>query len=298
MKYILNNISFPSDFLKKLENYYIEIIDMMESDLTDTVLFKSKSDVLINDVKNYLKRHITPSADNFIKLLDNSYINTYDHYSPHFGIEKPSKIFLEKTRISGFNDSLHKLTGYIKMTESLINPDKDLNIHTVSDKNDFVLSKLNEVFGDELYSISTIFNLNGIKFREDETIEIAEDLSARGYILKERYGSTDCVKISVKGARYIERKLKIKKDKADKGELDEKIDEILEHLVTLGFGQEAIFNEIDELKELQHTLSKKSWAQLLKGKLVDLTLDKLLTPEAAKSVYEYLTNVDFKLLNY
>ena len=185
------------------------------------------------------------------------------------------------------------------MTESLCNPDKELNVQTVSDRNDFVLSKLNTVFGDDFYSISRIFNFNGIKFRENETREIAEDLFSRGYlILKERYGSRDDVKISVKGARYIERKLKIKTEKNDKNELESKIDKILEHLVTLGFGQEVIFNEIDELKDLQHTLSKKSWSQLLKGKLVDLTLENLLTPDVAKSVYEYLTNGDLKLLNF
>lgn len=299
MKYKLKDNSTYSNFFKKLEFYKHEIASIIESDIEDALVLKTKSDNVIKEIENFLDNNICPSPENFLKLLDNSYFNSYDFHSPHFGIEKPSKIFLEKTRIDGFNVSFHKLTGYLKMTESLCNPDKELNVQTVSDRNDFVLSKLNTVFGDDFYSISRIFNFNGIKFRENETREIAEDLFSRGYlILKERYGSRDDVKISVKGARYIERKLKIKTEKNDKNELESKIDKILEHLVTLGFGQEVIFNEIDELKDLQHTLSKKSWSQLLKGKLVDLTLDNLLTPDVAKSVYEYLTNGDLKLLNF
>ena len=74
------------------------------------------------------------------------------------------------------------------------------------------------------------------------------------------------------------------------------IDNIIEHLIKLGYGQEIIFNEINELRELQHKLSKKSWSQLLKGKLLDLALDKLMSTETATSVYEYLTNNSFKLL--
>jgi hypothetical protein len=35
---------------------------------------------------------------------------------------------------------------------------------------------------------------------------------------------------------------------------------------------------------------------LLKGKLLDLALDKLISTETATSVYEYLTNNNFKLL--
>lgn len=78
--------------------------------------------------------------------------------------------------------------------------------------------------------------------------------------------------------------------------LNEKIDDILSQLIKLGYGQEIIFNEIEELRNLQTKLSKKSWAQLLKGKLVDLILSELLPKNIAKTVYEFLTDEHFKLL--
>jgi hypothetical protein len=137
---------------------------------------------------------------------------------------------------------------------------------------------------------------NDIKTREGEGREIVGDLFKRGYVnLKDAYNSSYQVNISVKGARYIERKVKMG-TKVEKNELSEKIDVVLAQLSKLGYGQEVIFNEIEELRELQHKLSKKSWSQLLKGKLVDLTLDKLVTVDVAKSVYEYLTSNNFKLL--
>ena len=147
-----------------------------------------------------------------------------------------------------------------------------------------------------MYSMERILKFNNIKYRDNEAREIAEDLHRRGYvILNDRYGNSDKVKISVKGAAYIERKDKQKKVTKPKNDLDRKIDNIIEHLIKLGYGQEIIFNEINELRELQHKLSKKSWSQLLKGKLLDLALDKLMSTETATSVYEYLTNNSFKL---
>jgi len=78
--------------------------------------------------------------------------------------------------------------------------------------------------------------------------------------------------------------------------LNKKIDDILSQLIKLGYGQEIIFNEIEDLRNLQTKLSKESWAQLLKGKLVDLILSELLPTNIAKTVYEFLTDENFKLL--
>jgi predicted nuclease with TOPRIM domain len=53
-------------------------------------------------------------------------------------------------------------------------------------------------------------------------------------------------------------------------EMEKKINEIIERLTVLGYGQEIIFDELQELKDLYTKLSKKTWGQLLKGKLIDL----------------------------
>jgi len=296
MRYILKEISH-FDFFEMLEKYYAEIINQLEKDEIDAPLFKTDTNKLISNTKEFIGKCISPNSEEIIQLFDTSYNDIFDNDYSAYGFEKEPEVKKEVERLDRFRKSFRIIIGYLSMTETILNSETELRITSVSDKTDFLLSKLNSVFGDEMYSIEKIFILNNIKLRDNETREIAEDLSKRGYIiLKDQYIGSDKVKLSVKGARYIERKHKIDKTSKNKNELDQKIDTILEQLIKLGYGQEIIFNEIDELRALQHKLSKKSWSQLLKGKLVDLALDKLITVDIAKSVYEYLTSNNFKLL--
>lgn len=71
---------------------------------------------------------------------------------------------------------------------------------------------------------------------------------------------------------------------------------MLSKLTKLGYGQEIVFDEINELRSLYTKLSKRSWSQLLKGKLVDLAVDKALSIEVVKSIYEHLTDSGMKLI--
>ena len=73
-----------------------------------------------------------------------------------------------------------------------------------------------------------------------------------------------------------------------KSELHNSLNEIKEKLTELGFGQQIIFDELDELKE-HLNLGKKNWFQLLKGKLFDLTVNKVLKETIIKEVYEKLS---------
>ena len=77
--------------------------------------------------------------------------------------------------------------------------------------------------------------------------------------------------------------------------MDERVDEILENLKKLGYGQEIIFDEIQELKELYGKLNKKNWGQVVKGKLVDLALAKLVENDTISYIYEKLTNHTLRL---
>lgn len=73
-----------------------------------------------------------------------------------------------------------------------------------------------------------------------------------------------------------------------KSELHNSINEIKDKLTKLGFGQQIIFDELDELKE-HLNLGKKNWFQLLKGKLFDLTVNKTLEETVVKEIYEQLS---------
>lgn len=71
--------------------------------------------------------------------------------------------------------------------------------------------------------------------------------------------------------------------------LHNKLNDILDKLEKQGYGQEIIFNEIEELKN-HFNLGKKNWFQLLKGKVVDLALKKVLNETIVKEIYNNLSD--------
>ncbi|MBN9285593.1 MULTISPECIES: hypothetical protein [unclassified Flavobacterium] len=296
MNYNLKEISH-FDFFEILEKNNREIVALLNSEDSNLNEFIVKANDLILKTETHVNQHIIPSSDEILDLFDKQYNSIFDRDYSIYGIDKEPEIKKEIERLDRFRKSLKLVIGYLSIIETLFDSQNLVLIETISDKNDFILSKLNSLFGDEMYSIERILGFNNIKFRDNESREIAEDLHRRGYvILKDRYGNSDKVKISVKGATYVERKNKQNKSNKNKTELDKKLDNILDHLTKLGYGQEIIFNEIDEMRELQYNLTKKTWSQLLKGKLLDLALDKIISNETATSVYEYLINNNFQLL--
>jgi hypothetical protein len=78
-------------------------------------------------------------------------------------------------------------------------------------------------------------------------------------------------------------------------ELNKKIDEIIATLNKQNFGQEILFNELQELKELYPKLSKKNWGQILKGKLIDLRFAQVINQEIAENIFTELTNQVLRL---
>ena len=70
--------------------------------------------------------------------------------------------------------------------------------------------------------------------------------------------------------------------------LHNKLNDVLDNLEKQGFGQEIIFKEIEELKN-HFNLGKKNWFQLLKGKVVDLTIKKILKETIVKDFYNHLS---------
>ena len=78
-------------------------------------------------------------------------------------------------------------------------------------------------------------------------------------------------------------------DSEQKSELYNSLNEIKDKLAELGFGQQIIFDELDELKE-HLNLGKKNWFQLLKGKLFDLSVSKALEETVVKEIYETLSD--------
>ncbi|PHS60288.1 MAG: hypothetical protein COB12_13465 [Flavobacterium sp.] len=74
----------------------------------------------------------------------------------------------------------------------------------------------------------------------------------------------------------------------EESELHNKLNNILKKLEEQGFGQQIIFDEIEDLKN-HFNLGKKNWFQLLKGKVVDLTIKKVLNKTIVQEIYNTLS---------
>lgn len=74
----------------------------------------------------------------------------------------------------------------------------------------------------------------------------------------------------------------------EESNLHTKLNEIIDKLEQQGFGQQIIFEEIEELKN-HFNLGKKSWFQLVKGKLIELTLESVLEKTVVQEIYNNLS---------
>lgn len=74
----------------------------------------------------------------------------------------------------------------------------------------------------------------------------------------------------------------------EESKLHSKLNKIIEDLEKQSFGQQIIFEEIEELKN-HFDLGKKTWFQLLKGKLVEITIEGALEKTIVKEIFENLS---------
>lgn len=295
MKYFLiksDYIQFKSE-LNDLQNFELNFEKKTQSGLEKLKTFYKEWE---NNVEKILVENISPNPELLIDIFKRSNSTLFDRikYGKSKGIEDEIKTIEREFTYQKSN--LNKVVDYISITDNFVGQENK-TITEIQEKIDFILEKLKVLFNDNFYSINTILTLNSIEHRNDEPEEISEILHKRGYIIKkEKYLPSDEVKISIKGASYIERKNKTNSKKKSNTNLNSKIDKIIEKLNELGFGQEVIFNELEELRNLQTKLPKKTWGQLLKGKLLDLALSEIISKETATYIYENLTNDHFKLL--
>lgn len=75
----------------------------------------------------------------------------------------------------------------------------------------------------------------------------------------------------------------------EKSNLQSSINQLKSKLDELGYGQEILFEELDDLKNLMN-LGKKNWVQLLKGKLLELTLSKVIEKSVVDVIYNALSD--------
>lgn len=168
--------------------------------------------------------------------------------------------------------------------------------YTSEDILELILEKLYELYDDNTYAVLPILEGNGIKLKKRrEEFDYVKLLENNGYVQSNNIGQVADAQLTMHGKLYFEEKRKTVKPNYqsisdDKETIELKLDELFKKLEKLGFGQQIIFDELDELRDLYSTLNKKNWGELLKGKIVDLGLSQVINADMMKLIYEHITN--------
>lgn len=252
-------IAFLKEALDSSNNSYVQVIDRIRVNRFNVATGKLPNSQLIKDEKDVLKR-LVKSLQYFIQIL---FISD--------AIVRPAEVDI---------DSRKNFT-----TEEIL---------------EFLLIKLYHLYDDSYHSINSILEGNGIELgRPYEDRELGKELEDLGYVKllnnREMYAQ-----LTLAGKIYVENRLKSEStdyNKINKSqeELENKIDEIIETLKWQNIGQEVLFNELEELKELYTKLNKKNWGQVLKGKLIDLGLTEALSKEMIQDIFKELTDQVLRL---
>lgn len=202
--------------------------------------------------------------------------------------------------------SLKGVVQYASLSDIMVKPDEvDITARKemgMEERQVFILQKLALVNNGSYYDVRWILESNAIVPRNyNEPFELTKELEIMGFVKIFGTLSGLSASITAQGVKYLEQLEKeipvvTNSDAPGYAQMSAKIDEMVEMLVKAGVEREILFEEMQELKELYAKLSKKTWRQLVLGKLADLSLSKLVENETIHFVYEQITGEHLNLL--
>jgi hypothetical protein len=307
-------LTFPSliiefeDFKVKLEDI-VEVANVIinshvENEL-DLTRFKKESDNWVTECQKSLSESFSENNNWFIR----QFIAGSQGFSMPGNFKRPwqDEIKLERLKMTNRKNNLIVNLKLVEVCDIIRSKSFDKKIraaYSMKQKSDFILEKLYELNNDLYYSLSILLEGNGLILKNtSEIFELGKRLEENGFINSiGGMGSDISGKITVEGSMYVEEKLEKYSENynditSDSVEISRAIEHIREELNKLGLGQEIIFNEIDELKDLYTKLNKKNFGQIVKGKLMDLALAKLVENDTIGFIYHELTGHALKLVN-
>lgn len=264
-----------------------------------------------------MKIQIKDWSDRSTEFLKKSFDEEQNEFATSFYRTKSNRFIIgnqkkdfrqiKKEAFEDFNSKVTALIYYkriLGVSDAIIKPKiVELNnreLYTTEQILELILEKLFDLYDNNYNSISVILEGNGIiQKRHGEDREYLKMLENLGYVTVQ-YMRDPMAQLTMKGKMYIEDKRKTYNEdyndiNKSQEEINSRVDEIIDKLTKLGYGQEIIFNEIDELKELYTKLNTKTWGQVVKGKIVDLALSKLVENDTLSYIYEKLTDHQLRL---
>ena len=296
------------DFSKQIDDFIIEGANFKskESEISDPLDLET----LKAGIKEFNGRCLSFLKSSFNNENNEYAISFYNAKSQRFNLGNQQKEYsqLKKEAFEDLNEKL-SILAYIKrilsVSDAIIKPDiveiQNRSSYTTEQILELILEKLFDLYDNHYYSISTILERNGIILkRQGEEIELLETLKNCGYVNVPDSKSDTSGQLTITGKMYIEEKRKTYEENyedinSNKDEISKRVDEVINQLSKLGLGQEIIFDELQELKKLYTTLNKKNWGQIVKGKLIDLALGKLVENGTISYIYETLTEHKLRL---
>lgn len=272
-----------------------------------------ETEIDINDLrekfKDFSKRCFTFLQNSFEGENNEYAYGFYNEHPQRFHISGTRKDFAQlkkeifedikaKTSILPYYKKILSISDVITKPELLELQERDK--YSTEQILELILDKLYELYDNHYHSISTILNGNGIIIkRHGEEREYLKTLENLGYV-KVMHVRDVVGQLTLNGKMYVEEKRKSYKENYDDISSDKEligniIDEVLAELKKVGIGQEILFEELQELKELYSKLNKKNWGQIVKGKLIDLALSKLVENDTISYIYEKLTSHHLRL---
>lgn len=267
---------------------------------------------LINSVKSeselkYLSDKVELWEEDIKDLLSESFVdpNNYllNKFNPlDFNVRSRSKFrdpnINEKRDliISNYNqkkDFLFDFGNALPVLDTVINDNEFdlLNFDNPSEIIYLILQKLKVLKNGECFRIDLILDGNGIELKNgvQELFEYMDELKKKKWV---DFEDKFLGRITINGEIYLEKQYKVF-NKKESIAVSKKIDSIIKKLDELGLGQEILFNELEELKGLYLKLNKKNWSQILKGKLLEMSLGKVLDLDTLEIISNELLKTNF-----
>ncbi len=257
--------------------------------------FKEEKQSWENTVVSYVRASFEPENRNFA-----------NEFKAQRGYSTGMKLGIDqqiKNTIQALKDEINGLDYYFKIlsiSDAIVRADEiDLEKRKSLDTEgrlDLILSKLYDLYNDRKYhSIKWILEGNGIELNSHgEDWDYGKMLENRSLIDTLTTKDTNA-RLTLEGKMAIEQARKAQitdysKISDSDEELKELIKQVLIEITKLGYGQQIIFDEFDELRDDIPHLSKKSFGQLLKSKLGDLVTAKAFDKALASEIFKEFTS--------
>lgn len=302
----------------KLIKDWIEFQEQIKLLISEGNEIAQKESVTIRDEKLFdsVKKEIKDWVDKCYNYLSDSFDDTQKEFADGFRQRQSSfhvpgaqrnimqEIKNEFSKLKSKTKTLDYYVRILNISDAIIRPN-EINLevrkkYTTEEIIELLLDKLYDLYDNLYYPIESIFEGNGITLsRHGEDRQIVNLLTDQGLVNSTKTRFVDA-QLTLEGKLYVEEKRKKQKSTYNgignsKEEVSERIDELIDKLNKLGLGQEILFDELQELKDLYGQLNKTNWGQLLKGKLIDLGLSQVIDKDTVKFVYEFITKDVLKL---